>query len=644
MNTKINIYSTLFIAMALLCLNPYHFFSSKEINDFTALALHKEYCLASEDTSSKEINIFVDETVLFDDSIAVDSSDHDRPLDYESIKKAFEKLGIDLSPLDSTEFFELLQSIDQTNDLYYKIHQSIKNYAEVLSILCKNYFIELDPSELFKFSIQGIFENLDKFTQYYFSDQFSFDEATSLGQYTGLGINVATDFENLFIQDFTEESTRLSSGLKIGDIIYEINDNQLFGDLDELRSFTSAEPGTVLNIKILRPGITYDTLVFNLPTKTIDMPDIETTSIINTKQGDILYLKLIRFSEKTKFQVRKEILSFLESNNPLAVILDLRDNPGGILDAGLEVSGMFLPSGTTIAIAKKREEKDQVIYKNIYTPLDTALPIAILVNSNTASASELVCGAIQDNDRGVIIGQPTYGKGLIQNFHQMTNGDFIKITSGAYFTPSGRSIDKIQSFYFHQTSPPDTNHYYSKSNRELHQGNGIEPDISINDEDSIPEFIDNLQRQLVFLKFTARTTNTQPEIMEKIFNSNNRSLLLQLFTTYLKEINFAYKSQLEYTIDSLYNVFNANPELKTHSKVLENLKSKLVNPISKLCNKHSNWIWDETEKIYKKMTLSTYDYKQWLIGKDPYIQKAKEILMNSDNYYGIIKRNQVNKR
>jgi carboxyl-terminal processing protease len=518
---------------------------------------------------------------------------------------------------------------------YFEIFNSFEIFSSAVAKILQNYLIELSPLDLIKFALEGITKQLDPYTAFY-SDEDELNDIIKQNEYVGLGISVSAVDSTLIVEDFVDSLARATSGLKIGDKLIAIENVQLLGSLDTLRKYTDGNENTTVEIELQREGIDTIITIKTLRRKII-MPPIEYTKVFEIDGGKGLYVKIQQFTSEMPDELRSIIKNYHETTkNRKGIIIDLRDNPGGILEAAIQFCEIFLPPGTLIVTTRGREGTTPIEYKAAMAPLDTTTPLILLVNNGSASASEIVAGAIQDNDRGVIIGQRTFGKGLVQTIEQLPYNSYLKITTAKYLTPSGRSIhlnrynsnasDKISNLYTKEVK------FYTRNGRVVEESNGIQPDILIEGHKS-PPFIRFLKSKMIFTLFASYLENTG-NLSNDLVNNNKE--LKSEFIKFLKEKHLTFESQLEKDLDVVISDMKKENYPKSLIAKAESVKKEIRKSLEQLVAENFNQILDEIKLEINKRTESYSNSKYLTLQKDAYFQEALRILSHQSDYFKIL--------
>ena len=365
----------------------------------------------------------------------------------------------------------------------------LKNFTEALDVIEQNYVEDVGPEKLVYSAIKGMLKVLDPHSSFFDPKEFARIREDQHSKYYGLGIRVRALLPNrgrhVIVEPPSIGTPAQKRGLRAGDVITRI-EGEAIDDWtsDDVISHLKGPKGTTVNITIERPGVP-DPLQFTVERD--EIPLITVPYAFIAKPG-IGYVKIDRFSESTANELRTK-LKELDSNNLSGLILDLRDNPGGLLNQAIEVSNFFLPRGELVVSTKGRAEGSAKSYPASTSSAEKLrIPLVVLINRHSASASEIVAGALQDHDRALIVGETSFGKGLVQSVYTLQNNTGMALTTAKYYTPSGRLIQRDYSgstFEYYYTNPPaETTDSpgarevkYTDSRREVYGGGGITPDI-----------------------------------------------------------------------------------------------------------------------------------------------------------------------
>jgi len=377
--------------------------------------------------------------------------------------------------------------------MYARIARSLELMGEVFRQVSLNYVEDVDPEVVIESGINGMLRTLDPYTTY-IKDEDSEDlDILSTGSYTGFGIAIDRLDSSLFITNVRQNYPAQRAGLRIGDRIVSVNgvvvDTLLPRDL---RKYTRGPLHTDVRIQVMRHGRP-DTLSVVIQRATIEANSVAHYEVL---QGGVAYVKLIRFGRRAAAEVRNALDELRTSTTIRSIVLDLRDNPGGLLESGVGVAKLFVPKGSPIVSTRSRDAQESRTVVSDADPYEGQLPIAIIINERSASASEIVAGAIQDVDRGIIVGRKSFGKGLVQTVLPLPGDAQLKMTTSRYYTPSGRSIQRIDYSAFRKGkgASTDTAVFHTRNGRTVRELSGIEPDTVLGEAvlpGSVKHLVDN---------------------------------------------------------------------------------------------------------------------------------------------------------
>jgi carboxyl-terminal processing protease len=467
-----------------------------------------------------------------------------------------------------------------TDNIYFKINKSIDIFGRVYKEIVANYVDEVDPEKFMHAGIDGMLDMLDPYTV--FMDQNENDEIDLItsGQYGGVGISIGVRDGFVTVISPIEGYSAQKQGIRAGDRIIEIDSVKVTGmDLDSIRTMVRGTPGTEVKMKIQREGEARP-LDFVLRREEIQVNDVSYAGLLDDGIG---YIRLDRFSRNAGDEVRRAIADLrvkIKKNSTgdtelRGIILDLRNNPGGLLESAVDIVSNFLPKGSTVVTTRGRKGEDEHVYTVTDDPTLPTIPLAIVVNRNSASASEIVTGAIQDYDRGVVVGTRTFGKGLVQTITQLGYDATLKITTARYYTPSGRCIQEID--YAHKnkdgiflTTPDSLKHKFkTKHGRIVLEAGGIAPDTVVKDEEPSALYKALLQKAMFFEFATTYVANHPGDSTDFIVTDS----VLDEFNQYLKKKKFDYEDDVQHKLSDVEGLLKKE---KYSSKLLAD-----VNDINK---------------------------------------------------------------
>jgi|WetSurMetagenome_2_1015567.scaffolds.fasta_scaffold56057_2 carboxyl-terminal processing protease len=392
------------------------------------------------------------------------------------------------------------------NDVFFKIGKSIDVFGRVYREITANYVDEVDPEKFMEAGIDGMLETLDPYTVYIQREDGDEVELVTSGKYGGIGVTIGQRDGAIQVITVMEGYSAERQGILPGDRILEVDGVSVATRKpDDVRSLTRGDPGTEVRVLVEREGEPAP-MSFVLIREEIQMKNVTYAGFLEPGIG---YVRLERFSRTAGDEMRNALRDLKLKGELRGVIVDLRGNPGGLLDAAVEVVSKFVPRGSTIVTTKGRRSEADKQYASVEEPLLPATPLVLLTDRNSASASEIVAGAMQDLDRGLIVGTRTFGKGLVQTILPLNYGAQLKITTARYYTPSGRSIQEID--YIHRNpngvfgafADSMKKEFTTIGGRAVYEHGGIAPDSTIEETDPGP-MVRQLQRKSLFFRFATR--------------------------------------------------------------------------------------------------------------------------------------------
>ena len=528
-----------------------------------------------------------------------------------------------------------LLSFTKDDDDDFELIKNLEIFHTLMRDIRVMYVEETSSGELIHTAINKMLETLDPYTVYYPESLVEDVRMMNTGEYAGIGANIEEVKGQYIISSIYKDSPADKAGLMIGDIILKINDKEITGkSYDELDLILKGEPGTPVNISAIHDG---QKKTLSMKRAMIDIPDIPYYGEIAPKIG---YINLSGFTQDCGKQFRDAFVQLKNEKHIDKLIIDLRFNPGGLLVEAVNIVNLFVNKGEKIVEMKGRVEEWNNTFRAENTPLDTEIPIVVLVNGNSASAAEIVSGALQDLDRAVIIGEKTYGKGLVQTTKKLVFNSTMKVTTAKYYIPSGRCIQKLD--YGHKDSTgkatkiteSQNRTFKTKNGRTVKDAGGIMPDVVVN-------------------------SDTMSYILENLIDSN---IIFDFATQYQKK-HATVKSPEEFEItdseildlkafagDRLYK-YNTMVD-EDLADLTDDIKAEYANPtITATLNTLKKQVEAEKQKEYERQKpqirtalgseiIRRYYYDEGMIRyslkNDQFIEKAQEVLNDAILYRKIL--------
>ncbi len=521
----------------------------------------------------------------------------------------------------------------------FKIGKSLDIYYSLFRELNIFYVDKTNPEKLVENSIDAMLESLDPYTKYIPEKDMDDFEFMTTGNYGGIGSLIRKEGEYAIISQPYKGFPADTAGLKTGDIIKAINEESIKGwDLKKVSEHLKGIPQTKVKITIERMG-RQDPLI-----KEVIRDDLHINSVIYhgiaDEQSGTGYIRLSKFTQDAGKEVKKAFQDLKEQHELNALILDLRSNPGGLLIEAVNVANLFIPKGREIVYTKGRVKKWNQSYSTKNKPLDTNIRLIVMVNRASASASEIVAGAVQDLDRGVVIGQRTFGKGLVQTTRPLSYNSKLKITTAKYYIPSGRCIQAKDYSNRNEDGSvgeiPDSliNEFTTENGRKVYDGGGIRPDIHTEPEDLKKIAISLLSEGLIFdfaTLFALKNESLPPVDQYKLKPSTYDS-----FKVYIKDKSWDYSTKSQEELDKLIETVKKEKYFDEAEQTLNELKEKLSPHKERDLERFESSI----RQLLEEEIASRYYYQQGKIQanleEDVQYEKSLEILNDTRLYNDIL--------
>lgn len=471
-------------------------------------------------------------------------------------------------------------SFKNGDDRNFQIAKNLNIFNAIVKELDMFYVDTLDPNKMIKEGIDNMLYSLDPYTEYYPEENQSELEQMIKGSFGGIGsyISYNSKLNRSMISEPFENTPAAKVGLKAGDILMSIDGEDLVGkNTSEVSQMLRGQAGTGFKLKVDRPNLKggYTPLEFSVIRESIQDPAIPYATVLDNNIG---YIKLGTFSGNPSKEFKKTFLD-LKKEGATSLIIDLRGNGGGLLDEAVEIANYFLPRGKTIVTTKGKIKQASSLYKTLREPLDLEIPIAVLVNGGTASASEILSGSLQDLDRAVIIGNRTLGKGLVQVPRSLPYGGTMKVTTSKYYIPSGRCVQAIDYKNRNEDGSPGvipdslTKVFYTAVGREVRDGGGILPDIVVKQE-KLPNILYYLVRDnLIFDYATQYCLKHQRIAGPDEFELSDMDYAD--FKAMVKKADFKYDQQSEKILKTLKEAAEFEGYMQDASEEFKALEKKL---------------------------------------------------------------------
>lgn len=519
-----------------------------------------------------------------------------------------------------------------------QLARQLSIYNSIVKELNLFYVDSIMPEKMINKSIDAMLRNLDPYTEYYPENESEELKMMTTGKYAGIGsiIRFHTEKKTTVIAEPYENMPAYKAGLRAGDVLLSINGTPVEGmSTDSVSNLLRGEPGTIVTLEIERPG-KKGKMNIKIERANIALPAISYYGIQNNNVG---YILLESFTEKCSKDMRHAIVE-LKKQGAKSFVIDLRGNGGGLLNEAVDIVNLFVPKNKIIVTTKGKTKQANEIYKTLREPIDTESPIAILVDGQSASASEIVAGSLQDLDRAVIIGSRTFGKGLVQSTRQVNHGGFLKLTTAKYYIPSGRCVQALD--YSHMidngrsSRMPDslTTVFHTAAGREVRDGGGIRPDIEPKSEDLSTLLYYLLQDMAIFDFATDFALKNKEIAPADSFTINDE--VYKEFSEYLKAKGFNYDLQSTKIISDLKKMLEFEGFSEIAKSEIESLEKKLK---TNLDHSLSHFSKDVKHLLADEIIKRYYGQKGEIIynlREDPDLKEAYRILSNTEQYNKIL--------
>jgi carboxyl-terminal processing protease len=528
-------------------------------------------------------------------------------------------------------------SFTQPAERYFEIAKNLDIFATLFKEVNALYVDEVNPNTLVRTGIDAMLASLDPYTNYIPEDEVEDFRTLNTGQYGGIGAVTREIGNRTVVTMIMEGYGAQKGGLKIGDEVLKIDDLDLSKlSREQSSQLMKGQVGTPVSLTIKRTGVDQP-IKLDFKREKIKVNNVPYSGMVGK---DIAYIHLSDFTPDAGKEVRNALM-VLKEQGAQGVILDLRGNPGGLLIEAVNITNLFLPKGKMVVSTKGKIPENNLNYETLNTPADTEIPVAVLINRGSASASEIVAGTLQDYDRGVVLGEKSYGKGLVQVSRPLSYNSQLKVTTAKYYTPTGRCIQVLD--YGHRRddgsvgSIPDSlkRTFKTTNGRTVYDGGGIDPDIKVQPVEAHPltqvlfekGFIFDFATQYVY-------RHLQPPADARNFSLTDEDY--QQFTAWMKDKNYTYKSYLEYGLQQF-------TEEAKKEKYYADLKVQIEQIQNRIAESKKNELVlykDQIKMLLEEEIVSRYFLEKGGIETgfkhDQEVKKATELLHNTPQYKKIL--------
>lgn len=516
----------------------------------------------------------------------------------------------------------------------FRIAKNLDIFFTLFRELNTFYVDEINPEKIIKSGIDNMLKTLDPYTVYY--PESDADEFTILttGKYGGIGSLVRKSGDYTVISEVYKGFPADRAGIKPGDLLKKVDGVSLKGlSTDKVSEKLKGNAGTELTLTIERNG---NDTEYPLKREKIAIPPVPYSGMIDSKTG---YIRFRSFTQNCIDDVRNALVE-LKSNNPQQIILDLRGNPGGLLTEAVEIVNLFIGPGHEVVSTKGKVKQFDEDFKTSKQAVDEKIPLAIIINRGSASASEIVAGAIQDLDRGIIVGQRSYGKGLVQITRPLSYNTQLKVTTAKYYIPSGRCIQALDFSHPNEDGSvgiiPDSliSEFKTKNGRIVKDGGGIAPDVEILPE-QLSQVATELYLRYYIFDFATLYYRAHPDIKttsQPLLNDQDYTD----FRNFLLNRNFDYKTITEVSLNELIDNAKKEKYYDMHKDLFQKLEKDIVHSL----DQDLSIFRSEITELLEDEIISRYFYESgaiaWTLKKDEQVMKALEVLNNKEEYASIL--------
>ena len=514
---------------------------------------------------------------------------------------------------------------------FFEIAKQIEIFTTLFKELNMNYVDETNPAALMDTAIKNMLDDLDPYTKFLNEQDVESYRINNTGEYSGIGALVRSYEDRLVIIEPYKDYPADKAGLKAGDVLLSIGDIAIKDFKDDASELLKGANNTEVNVTYERQGKTYKATIER---EAIEVDAVPYYKMVDEETG---YIVLSRFNKKASSQT-KSAMKDLKAQGAQKLILDLRGNPGGLLSEAINVTNLFIPKGTLVVTTKSKVKKFNQEYKTRNQPEDEEIPLVVLVDGRSASASEIVSGSLQDLDRAVIIGARSFGKGLVQRPLKLTYGTQLKVTISRYYTPSGRCIQSLDYWNRDEAGnavrTTEFNDFTTRNGRKVQDGGGVMPDIEIQSLKS-NELVSALVNNNVIFDFATNYyyAHTVPEIPKFSFTQND----FNAFKNFVSKSEFSFETKTEKVLkEALLNQGNdlLGPEVVEESK-------KLLGTIGKSKALALDTYQGEIQKQLEDEIVKRYFYREGLydyyLANDAAIITANTLLKDGSKYESLLK-------
>jgi carboxyl-terminal processing protease len=519
------------------------------------------------------------------------------------------------------------------DDDFFELRKNFKIFGAVYEELVTGYVDDLDPERLMHVGMDAMLSDLDPYTTFINEGQKTDIRVLQQGSYGGVGLNVGTRGGRMTVIAPVEGASGYKQGVRAGDVITSIEQQSVDSlSVSDVETLLRGEPGTTVEVVVERTGAPAP-ITFTLTRRKIDVDSVPYRGFVGEADEGMGYVKLERFTRGAGAEVKSAIEHLQESGSLNGLVLDLRDNPGGLLREAVNLVELFVPEGSDVVSTRGRLSKAQRTYQSDRAPLLPDVPLVVLVNGFSASASEIVAGAVQDLDRGVVLGTTTYGKGLVQVVRSLPYNTSLKMTTAEYYTPSGRSIQSVDYSARDSVSIPDSlrRTYTTARGRRVRDQQGIRPDVVV---DATPpsELEEALHRRAAFFLFANHYAAGRDTLAADFDVTDG---VLDDFQVWLDDEEMAYPTDAEQAVGQLRQQL-ASADYGSVSDEIVDLRAAVEQEKADGFERHASALKNHLETEILARFVPKSQQIEASLTHDSQVDDALSLLQNTERYNRIL--------
>ncbi len=535
--------------------------------------------------------------------------------------------------LAATLIVQVAQADDKKDNSPATIARNLDIFNSVYKELNTFYVDTIDAQKSIETAINAMLDDIDPYTEYIPAKSQDDFLVISTGQYGGIGSYIQQrtgEKKGVYISGPYKDSPAAKAGLRSGDRIKSIDGIDVTGwNSDSVSAHLKGQANTTVTVQVVRPYDQDSIKTFVIKRENIKMDPVPYYGVVH---GNLGYISLTTYNEHSAQQVKDAVLELKKNPAVKAIVLDLRGNGGGLMESAVQIVGHFVPKGTTVLTTRGRDKASEKVYKTTQEPIDTKIPLAVLIDGGSASSSEITAGALQDLDRAVIFGSRSYGKGLVQTTRPLPFDGILKVTVSKYYIPSGRLIQEVDyskrnadGTYSRTTTDSTARVFHTAHGREVREGGGISPDVKV-DYPEINRLVYNIVRDQWAFDFATRYQSQHPtipqpdqfEVTDEIFNE---------FKSFINPDKFQYDKVCEQGLENLQKVAKAEGYMNDSTKAaFEQLEKLLKHDL----NHDLDTQRKEISRLLAQEILTRYYYQagetEYEARHDETIDKVAELL------------------